>query len=146
MKINVQKWFMSSKKMQDYNFRDVTDFLDFLPEKELNICLSLRELIFECIPDVSERLSYNVPYFRRIKNICFIWPGIIKWGKNQSYEGVRLGFTQGHLMADEYNFLVRGSRKQVYWHDFLSLKELDHDLLRSYLYEAAAVDESFMKI
>ena len=105
----------------------------------------LRKIIFNCLPDVTEKLSYNVPFYKRRKNIFFIWPASVLWGKKKTYAGVRLGFTNGYLMNDENNYLDKGDRKQVYFKDFASTKEIDLDLLKSYIYDAVIIDEAFKK-
>ena len=128
-------------KMQNVSFRNVDEFLDFLPDDELKITVALRKIIFTCLPDVSERMAYNVPFYRRHKNICFIWPASVLWGKKKTYNGVRFGFTSGNLLSDETNYLDRGERRQVYWKNFRSVKEIDVPLLKSFIFEAAMLDE-----
>jgi len=128
-------------KYQSYNFKNVEEFLDFLHEDELKIVEALRNIIFNCIPDAIEKLTYNVPFYKRHKNICFIWPASILWGTKQTHKGVRIGFNSGYLLQDEVNFLDKGNRKQVYWKEFLSTQDIDIDLLKSYLYEAAIIDD-----
>jgi hypothetical protein len=125
--------------MQNVRFDSVDELLEFLPEAEWKMVHLLRRLVFECVPEVREKLSYNVPFYRRNKGICFIWPGSVSWGKVQ-HPGVRFGFQQGHLLRDEIGYLDRGARKQVYWKDFQSLEDIDVELLRAYLWEAAMVD------
>lgn len=132
-------------KMQNVNFHSIEEFLAFLPPEELEVVEFLRQLIYDCIPDVSERLSYNVPYFKRHKTICFLWPGSVLWGKKQTYTGVRLGFTQGHLLSDEIGYLNLEGRKQVAWRDFQSIEEIDVELLQMYIYEAVVVDEGWQR-
>ena len=129
------------KNMQTVQFRHLDDFYEFLPDNEIKLVLALRQLIYDCIPLVQEKLSYNVPYYYRKRNICFIWPASILWGKKQSYEGVRLGFTSGYLLKDEGQYLERGLRKQVYWRDFKEMKELDVMMIRALLYEAVQIDD-----
>lgn len=132
-------------KMQNVNFHSIEEFLAFLPPEELEVVEFLRQLIYDCIPDVSERLSYNVPYFKRHKTICFLWPASVLWGKKQTYTGVRLGFTQGHLLSDEIGYLNLEGRKQVAWRDFQSIEEIDVELLQMYIYEAVVVDEDWQR-
>ena len=50
-------------KIQKLNFRNVDDFLDYLPDNELEIVQFLRQLIVDCIPNCTEKLAYNVPYY-----------------------------------------------------------------------------------
>jgi hypothetical protein len=125
--------------MQDVSFRNVDEFLDFLPEEELKITLRLRKIVLDCIPNVTEKLSYNVPYYFLKKRICFIWPASILWGKKQTYEGVRFGFTSGHLLHDKTGYLDKGDRKEVYWRDFKSLKEIDEEVLREFIFQAVYI-------
>lgn len=130
----------TKRRMQHVSFRNIDEMLAYLPENELTIVERLREIVQTTIPDISERLSYNVPYYRRHKDICFIWPGSVSWG-SQTQEGVRFGFTQGYLIPDEDNFLEKGKRKQVYWHDFHTLRDIDDGILTALLATAIDIDD-----
>jgi hypothetical protein len=134
-----------AKKMQQVSFRSIEEFFDFLPGKERTITEMLRKIVLDCLPNCTEKLSYNVPYYKIRKNICFIWPASVTWGSKVTYEGVRFGFTQGYLLRDETNFLDKGGRKQVYWKDFKSIRDIDIDLLRTMLFEAAEIDSGYSK-
>ncbi len=127
--------------MQNVSFKSVEEFLDFLPDDELKIVELLRSLILNCIPEVTEKLSYNVPFYKRHKSICFIWPSSILWGTRKTYTGVRFGFAKGYLLQDESNYLDKTNRKQFYMMDFNSVNEIDIDLFKSYLFEAVRIDE-----
>jgi len=131
---------MHPKKMQSVKFHSMNDFLEYLPPSELKITLQLRELIGQTIPNVHEKLSYNVPYYSRQKGICFIWPGAVFWGQKRSYDGVRLGFHKGMEMADPFNWLDKGSRKQVAYHDFTQWDNNEFEKARFYLLEAVRLD------
>lgn len=132
--------FHVKRKMQDVSFRNVEECLEYLPADELEVVDKLRSLIFQAIPDIHEKLAYNVPFYKRHANICFIWPAAIPWGKlNQ--KGVRLGFSQGYLLEDKEGFLEKGDRKQVYTKDFMSAMDMDETLLLTFLLKAAALDE-----
>lgn len=127
--------------MQNVSFQTVDEFLDFLPEGELKIVTVLRALVFDCLPNCNEKLSFNVPFYFLHKNVCFIWPASVTWGKKETYKGVRIGFAKGYLLSDETHYLEKGNRKQVYWRDIQRLEETDIELLKSYLFEAAMLDE-----
>ncbi|MBI3260710.1 MAG: DUF1801 domain-containing protein [Ignavibacteriae bacterium] len=127
--------------MQNVSFRSMDEFFEFLPEDEYNIVQFLRCIVFECIPHAKEKLSFNVPYYTINRNICFIWPSSVFWGKKKSYEGVRFGFAKGYLLDDETSYLDKGSRKQIYWRDFKSIHEIDVELLKSYIFAAVLIDE-----
>ena len=127
--------------MQNISFDTVEDFLEFLPVDELRIVNVLRMLVLECMPDAIEKLSFNVPFYKRHKTVCFIWPASVFWGSKKTYEGVRFGFANGYLMQDEIGYLNKGDRKQIYWRDFTSVSEIDVSLLRAYLFEAMMIDD-----
>ena len=127
---------------QNVKFRSVEEFLEFLPPDELKMVQLLRKVVLDCLPNCTEKLSYNVPFYKINKGICFIWPASVLWGKSISFTGVRFGFNQGYLMRDEINFLEKGNRKQVFWKDFKSIKDIDVDLLKAYIFEAAEIDAS----
>jgi len=130
--------------MQHVKFRDIEEFLDFLPKEEFEITSYLMQIVANTIPIYKEKLSYNVPYYYKNKSICFIWPASVLWGREKTYEGVRFGFTKGYLLRDELNYLDRGSQMQVYWKGFECVEDIDEDILKTYIYEAAEIDDKFM--
>ena len=129
-------------KFQPIKFSSIGDFLDHLPESELEIVEELRRIVYESIPDIKEKLSYNVPFFSRKRRICFIWPASVPWG-NVPMNGVQFGFTSGYLLNDDLNYLEKGTRKQVYSKTYYSLDDLDPLILRPYLFEALSIDNNF---
>ena len=131
----------TKQKMQDVSFRNIDEFLEFLQEDELKTVKLLRQIIFDCVPNINEKLSYNVPFYKKNKGMFFIWPASILWGKKKSYSGVRFGFQQGYLLRDDLNILLKGNRKQVYYLDFLNLIDIDIDILKTYIFDAVLVDE-----
>lgn len=127
-------------KIQPTKFNGIGEFLDFLPSDELKIVEHLRNIIFEALPECTEKLAYNVPYYYLHSRVCFVWPASVPWGGIKS--GVALGFCQGHLLSDEINYLHKGNRKQVFSKTFTSGQEIDPYLLKSYLFEAKEIDEN----
>lgn len=128
---------MSTKK-----FNNVEEFLDHLPEDELKITQYLIQLVENTLINYTIKLNYNVPFYAIHKNICFIWPASVLWGKKKTYSGVRFGFTKGYLLNDDFNYLDKGDRKQVYWKDFKHINEIDIDLLKTLLFEAIEIDKT----
>lgn len=110
-----------------------------MPEEELEITEFLREIIFEEIADCKEKLAYNVPFYYRHSRVCYIWPSSVPWGGIDS--GVALGFCKGYLLSDEIDYLERKDRKEIRTKTFLSVKQIERELLRSYLLEAKEIDE-----
>lgn len=131
---------MKENSMQNVKFQKVSELLGFLPEDQLVVVEQLRELVFETLPNIKEKLSFNVPFFRLHKGICFIWPGAVSWG-SKTWNGVEFGFNYGNLLADEMNYLEKGNRKQVFSKRFCSVEDINDEILRSYLLEAAELDD-----
>lgn len=61
-------------------------------------------------------------------------------------KGVQLGFCNGNKLNDDINFLEKGLRKQVYSKTFNSTKEINVDLLKSYLLDAVLIDEKLKPV
>jgi len=138
---------MNSKKMkmQNVSFKNVDEFLEFLPKNELLIVESLRNLVLSLLPECTEKLSYQVPFYKINKNICFIWPASVYWGKKKSYNGVLFGLTYGINLTDESNYFEKGERKQVTMKKFEKPGDIDFDILKSFIFEAALYDKQFYK-
>lgn len=124
---------------QGIQFGSVDEFLDQLPEGELEIVLFLRKIILECMPDLKEKLAYNVPFYYRHSRICYIWPASIPWGK-VTY-GVAIGFCKGASFLDETFETTKFTSKLT----FNSVKEIDVALLKQQIYEAILIDEKIVK-
>lgn len=73
-------------------FPSVAALLEFLPDKERALTEQLRELIISEAPDLKERLSFNVPFYKGRRDVCFLWPASVLWGKTKTYEGGALWF------------------------------------------------------
>jgi len=126
--------------MQNISFNSIEDFLEYLPENERIIVQYLRALALDAIPEVIEKLAYNVPYYYRHSRICFIWPASVQWG-NVKLQGVQLGFCNGYLLHDTSGYLEKENRKKVLTKTFRKLAEIDSHLIQSYIYEAVGIDE-----
>ena len=68
-------------------------------------------------------------------------PGSVLWGEKKSYDGVRLGLTHGYLLDNSMEYFEQGNRKYVIHRDFLSPQDIDHDIVKAYLQQAAEIDE-----
>ncbi|MEZ4923412.1 MAG: DUF1801 domain-containing protein [Crocinitomicaceae bacterium] len=127
--------------MQDFKFNSFVEFYEYLPESEQLMVGLLRDIIKQTIPDIKEKLSWNVPFYYRNKTICFIWPGSVPWGK-KTKNGVEFGFAKGYLMTPN-NYLETGNRKQVHLKTFYTLEEIEKDVeqIISLLKEADKLDK-----
>ena len=124
---------------QGIQVKSIDEFLDNLPEDELEIVLFLRKIILECMPDCKEKLAYNVPFYYRHSRICYIWPASIPWGKVE--KGVAIGFCKGISFLDETFETTKFTSKLT----FNSVKEIDVPLLKQQIYEAILVDNQIVK-
>jgi len=131
-------------KFQKVNFNSVEDFLEFLPDNELEIVEVLRQLIIGLIPNCIEKLAYNVPFYYRNSRICYVWPSSVPWG-NVRMDGVQLGFCNGSLIDDHFNWLDKGNRKQVYSRTFEDIKQVYIEMIKYYLFEAVEIDKQIKK-
>ena len=122
----------------------IEDLITDLPQNEKEIVRLLRSIILSCSPSITEKLSYNVPFFYDHSRICFIWPGSVPWGK-KTKEGVELGMCRGNLLSNEQGLLKLGERKEVSIVTFYSVKEIDADAIREIISEAVILDEMMAK-
>lgn len=125
--------------MQNLNFSSIEEFLEFLPVHERKIVDVLRRLIKETIPELTEKLSYNVPFYYYHSRVCYIWPSSVPWGKVAA-NGVLLGFCHGSLLKEQSDYFDRKDRKMMATKTFHSISETDPDLIRSFLFEAFDID------
>ncbi len=115
--------------------------LESIPEDQQFIMEKLMCLISETLPECEIKMNFNVPFYRRKKNILYLWPSAMPWGGITS--GVAIGFVYGHLLQDESQWLMMGKRKQIGIRVFHQSKEVDEqaDMLKSFLLESAIIDD-----
>ncbi len=123
---------------QPIKYKDVEDLLVQLPREQLVVLESLRQLVFDTLPRVREKLSYNVPFYYLNRRIAFIWPGHVPWGGIQ--DGVLLGFTKGYLFQDEKILFPEARHKEIRQLRFTTPEQIPVDLIKALLIEAAALD------
>jgi hypothetical protein len=131
---------------------DIDQMIANLPRNEQVLVKMLRALIIECIPQATEKAYYDlgIPFYTRNRLICFIWPPSVIWEPGANHEkrkakGVSLGFNQGKLMSNEDGVLLAEGRKQVYVMYFKELDDIDEAQVRALLFEAAMIDEQFVR-
>ena len=129
-------------KYRRLKIRNLTEFMERLPENESIMVDVLREIVNEQLPKYcKEKISYNVPYFYGKKGICIIWPSAIPRGGIK--EGVLLGFWNGFLLEDEDCYLTHGTNRKIFYKIFRSIAEIDEQAIVKLLKEAVVLDQSF---
>jgi len=131
-------------KYQKVNFKSVSEFLDHLPEEELEIVEALRNIVAECLPDCHEKLAYNVPFYYGNSRVCYIWPSVIPWGGIN--EGVALGICQGNLLEKYNHHLSFSNKNTIGTLSFNSLIEINPELVVNILLEAKQIDEEIGRL
>lgn len=107
---------------------------DGLPEAERITAFVLRELIFEVLPEVSEKLSWGAPfYFGPRRSLCYVWPASVPWGKLE--RGVALGFTRADALVHE-GYLAAVGKGKLGRRVFLHAEEVDVERVKSLLGQA----------
>lgn len=128
--------------------KSVDEVILELPRNEQLMVKRLRALILNCLPHITEKNNYGVPFYTHNRMMLFIWPPSIYWGpKVQALtaKGVTLGFCQGNLMSNDDGVLLSEGRKQVYCMYFKHVKEIDEGELRALIFEADLIDQQFKK-
>lgn len=130
--------------------KTVDEMIDNLPRLEQVMVRRLRTLVLECLPKATEKAYYGlgIPFYTHHRQICFIWPASVFWGPNRTAEsqkkkGTTFGFCQGNLMSNDDGILLAEGRKQIYVMYFHSINEINDAIIRSLLFEAGLIDDSF---
>lgn len=94
----------------------------------------LRNWILDLGPHVSEKISYQVPFFYFYGPLCYL---------SVKDDSVSLSFVHGNLLEDESKLLEEKGRKQIRSITFFSVAGLEEyeDQVRQLLNEAAILNE-----
>ena len=120
--------------------KNLVELYDLLPENERIIVDILRDIISAHIPDIKEKISYNVPFFYRNKSLCLVWPASIPRGGIK--KGVLLGFWYGHLLEDIDQYLTHGTNKQIFYKIYQAPEEMDEEAVAKLLRAAVNLDNT----
>ena len=119
-------------------------FFESLPEDEKIVAKLLRSLVLNTLHNVTEKFSYNVPYYYKQRRICFIWHSSVP--SSGKTNGVIFGFCYGYLLPFPDSYMELGERKQVSMKTFLYPREIDIQMILSLLSEAEKIDVQFAKV
>ncbi|MGE0587063.1 MAG: DUF1801 domain-containing protein [Cyclobacteriaceae bacterium] len=127
----------------DLAMADVDEFVASLPRSERVITQTLRNIIMDSDPRITEKLSYGVPYFSIRRRICFVWPASAPYGPRDGK--VSLGLCYGYLISDHDGLLQMDGRTQVSVARFSALSEIDERKINEIMQEAILVDNMKLK-
>ncbi len=95
--------------------KNVTLYIEALPDEKREIAETLRELIFATVPNVEERFSYKLPVYHYFGMFCYM---------NEVETGMDLGFMRGKDLQLEWPQLESRDRAIVASIVFTSKKKL----------------------
>lgn len=130
--------------IQAPKIKSLLQLYDAIPEHERIIVDVLRAIVAENLPAYcKEKISYQVPFFYGNKGICIIWPAAIPRGGIK--KGVLFGFWYGNKLADEHNYLTRGTNKQIFYKIYQDVEDIDEKAIVKLLKEAVKLDKDWVK-
>ncbi|RIV19878.1 DUF1801 domain-containing protein [Fibrisoma montanum] len=96
----------------------------------------LRQLILNAAPGVTEKISWNVPFYTyRNQYVCYF--NVLRNG-----ESIDVAFLRGTELPDEAGRLDDRGRKTIKSLVVRSLTDADEDLFLTYLHEALLLNET----
>lgn len=113
----------------------VEDYILRLPEEKREMYIVLRDFIIETVPGVTNKISYGIPFFYLKKPFCYLHQN-----KNG---GIDLSFMAGHRMSNPYGKLEKRDRKLVRTLYYQSINDIDLNILKDTLLEAAEFDNDW---
>jgi hypothetical protein len=117
---------------------EIDEFISALPRKEQVLVQRLRSILFDVEPRIEEKFSFGVPYYKRNRMVCFIWPQSALYGPKKDL--VSFGFCYGHMLSNDQGVLNHEGRTQVYIIRYSALQEIDEPVLREIIQEALLID------
>lgn len=84
--------------------RKVDEFIESMPEEKRELCEKIREMIWEHVPAVEEKISFKIPFYNYFGMFMYL---------NPSKEGIDVGFCRGKDLVDAFPQLTTGNRAIV---------------------------------
>ena len=112
--------------------RSVDEFVSqkVLPQHR-DIVVMLRQCMREMVPGAMEMICRGIPGWKGVRMLAVISP---------TKKDITLAFSRGAEFEDKYG-LLKGAGKVSKHMKFKSMADLDTDVLRYYIGQAAALDE-----
>ena len=107
------------------------EYYEQLDEPNRSCLLAIRQLILNLDKQISETLSWNMPFFKyRKKMLCYFW---FDKKKQQYY----LSFSEGKHI--NHPALTSGNRERFKVYYFDTSKDIDHKLIQDFIEQSMVV-------
>lgn len=92
----------------------------------------LRDIILSTTPEITERLSFNCPFYHYKGMLCYI---------SIEKKTVYIGFCRGVLLKEKYPILKIKNRKLIASISYKNMEEVDVDLIQNILKDSMKLNE-----
>ncbi len=92
----------------------------------------LRQLIFSCSKNITEKIAYNFPFYYHHGRLCYVYA---------HDNGVSLCFCNGAEINDPFNLLDTTPNKQIKSITFKDIKDVDYDKVIPLLRQSILLNE-----
>ncbi|HTH32591.1 MAG TPA: DUF1801 domain-containing protein [Lacibacter sp.] len=117
--------------------RLVDEYIESLPSEKREIAEQLREMIISLIPNVQEKLSFNIPFYHYHGMFCYL---------NEVKDGIDLGLCRGKDLIDVLPQLEQGKRLMVASVIIRTKKEIQTKNIQDVLLTAANWQEEAKRL
>jgi uncharacterized protein YdhG (YjbR/CyaY superfamily) len=117
--------------------RLVDEYIESLPAEKREIAEQLREMIISLIPNVQEKLSFNIPFYHYHGMFCYL---------NEVKDGIDLGLCRGKDLIDVLPQLEQGKRLMVASVIIRTKKEIQTKNIQDVLLTAANWQEEAKRL
>lgn len=115
---------------------NVDAYLFTLTDPQQIIANRLRLLLFELVPEIQEKLSFNIPFYHYFGMFCYI---------NAIPDGIDLGFCRGKDLVEEFPHFESRNRAIVASVTLYSLTDIYEKEVRAMIVAAALWNEEAKK-
>jgi hypothetical protein len=111
-------------------------YIEDLPEHHKEIARQVREMIFECVPNVHEKFSFKLPFYHYYGMFCYI---------NKLPKGIDFCLCRGRDLLDEFPQLQIKSRVQIAGVELFSVNDIKLKQIKQVIITAAQSNEEAKK-
>ncbi|MDZ4807560.1 MAG: DUF1801 domain-containing protein [Bacteroidota bacterium] len=117
--------------------RTVDEYIESLPDNKREICELLREIIFENVPGIEEKVSFKIPFYHYFGMFMYL---------NNTKEGVDVAFCRGKDLLDEFPHLSLKNRATIATVTITTKKDIASFQVREMIVTAAAWNEEAKRL